>query len=108
MMPLSTTPREPGISRLCRVPTIECGESLVDLRALCPELEIKACPSFARESIAPMLNRAQRRLPAGLRLRVSTALRTMEQQEGGYWKHYHALAEKHPERPRSILRPEAN
>jgi D-alanyl-D-alanine dipeptidase len=90
------------------VPTQECGEALVDLRAACPNLEIKACPSFARESVAVMLNRAQTLLPSGLRLRVSTALRTMEQQSDGYWNHYRSLGEKHPEWPRSILRREAN
>jgi zinc D-Ala-D-Ala dipeptidase len=104
----SGTPREPGISRLCRVPTIECGEPLVDLRAACPDLEIKACPSYARESVARMLLQAQRLLPSDRRLRVSTALRTLEQQSNGYWNHYRALEEKHPEWPRSILRREAN
>jgi D-alanyl-D-alanine dipeptidase len=90
------------------VPTIECGEPLVNLRDVCAGLEIKACPTFARESVARMLNAAQAALPPGRRLRVSTALRTPEQQSQGYWKHYEALAEKHPEWPRSILRREAN
>jgi len=102
------TPREPGISRLCRVPTIECGESLVDLRDLCPELEITACPTFARAAIARMLNQAQAALPAGHRLRVSTALRTLQQQSDGYWGHFKRLKEKHPEWPLAILRREAN
>src|SRR5437867_3023016 len=102
------TPREPGISRLCRVRTIECGEPLIDLRGACPDLEVRACPSFARERVAGMLNHAQSLLPPTLRLRVSTALRTMEQQSRGYWSHYHKLAEQHPEWPRSILRREAN
>src|SRR5262249_7515928 len=78
-------PRHRGATRLCRVPPIECGEPLVDLRAACAGLEIKACPSFARESIARMLLHAQRLLPPELRLRVSTALRTLEQQSNGYW-----------------------
>jgi D-alanyl-D-alanine dipeptidase len=102
------TPREPGISRLYRVPTIECGEPLVDLRSECPALEIKACPSFARVTVAQMLKRAQDGLPPDRRLRVSTALRTPDQQARGYWNHFRALAEKHPEWPRSILRREAN
>ena len=51
----------------------------IGLRPACPGIEIKACPSFARERIAPMLNHAQSLLPDGVRLRVSTALRTMEQ-----------------------------
>jgi zinc D-Ala-D-Ala dipeptidase len=102
------SPREPGITRLCRVPTVECGEPLVDLREACPRLVIKAVPTFARISVAEMLNRAQAMLPPDRRLRVSAALRTLEQQSRGYWGHYRSLAEKHPEWPHSILRREAN
>ena len=80
----------------------------MDLRTACPGLEIKACPSFARESVARMLNHAESLLPPDRRLRVSTALRTLEQQSNGYWKHYRALEEKHPAWPRGILRREAN
>jgi hypothetical protein len=89
---------------LCRVPTVECGEGLLDLRDECPEIEIRACPTFARESVARRLNHARSLLPADRRLRVSTALRTLEQQSRGYWKHYEALALQHPEWPRNILR----
>jgi D-alanyl-D-alanine dipeptidase len=102
-------PREPGISRLCRVPTVECGEPLVDLCVACDaRIEIKARPSFARLTVARMLDSAQLRLPAGHRLRVSTALRTLEQQAQGYWNHYRKLQEEHPDWPRSVLRREAN
>jgi D-alanyl-D-alanine dipeptidase len=55
-----------------------------------------------------MLDHAQRLLPPDRRLRVSTALRTFEQQSQGYWNHYRTLEQKHPEWPRSILRREAN
>jgi D-alanyl-D-alanine dipeptidase len=55
-----------------------------------------------------MLNAAQALLPGDLRLRVSTALRTLEQQAEGYWGHFQKLKEQHPEWPTSILRREAN
>jgi zinc D-Ala-D-Ala dipeptidase len=105
---LPGSPREPGISRLCRVPTVECGELLVDLREACPRLVVKAVPTFIRLSVAEMLNCAQAMLPPDRRIRVSAALRTLEQQSRGYWGHYRSLAEKHPEWPHSILRREAN
>ena len=102
------SPREPGISRLCRVPTVENGEPLVDLCRECPELVIIACPTFARASIARMLNAAQALLPASHRIRVGTALRTLQQQSDGYWGHFNKLKEQHPEWPLAILRREAN
>lgn len=102
------SPREPGIGRLCRVPTVDNGEPLVDLREACPELDIVACPTFAREGIAWMLNQAQALLPAGNRIRVGTALRTLQQQSDGYWGHFNKLREKHPEWPLATLRREAN
>jgi D-alanyl-D-alanine dipeptidase len=105
---LPGSPREPGITRLCRVPTVECGEPLVDLCKACPRLVVKAVPTFIRVSVAQMLNRAQALLPPDRRIRVSAALRTLEQQSRGYWAHYRSLAEKHPEWPHSILRREAN
>jgi zinc D-Ala-D-Ala dipeptidase len=105
---LPGSPREPGITRLCLVPTVECGEPLVDLRETSPGVIIKAVPTFVRCSVALMLNDAQSRLPAERRLRVSAALRTLEQQSRGYWGYYRSLAEQHPEWPRSTLRREAN
>lgn len=102
------SPREPGITRLCRVPTQECGEPLVDLRTECPGIVVIATPTFARASVAEMLNRAQSLLPERCRLRVAAALRTLEQQSRGYWRHFRRLEEQHPEWPRSILRREAN
>jgi D-alanyl-D-alanine dipeptidase len=102
------SPREPGIGRLCRVPTVENGEPLVDLCRECPTLAVTACPTFARASIARMLNAAQALLPEGLTLRVSTALRTLEQQAEGYWAHFKKLKEQHPDWPPAILRREAN
>jgi D-alanyl-D-alanine dipeptidase len=107
-MRLPHSPREPGIGRLCRVPTVENGEALVDLRRECPEVVVSACPTFARAGVARMLNAVPALLPPGHRLRVSTALRTLQQQSAGYWGHFNQLKEKHPEWPLAILRREAN
>jgi zinc D-Ala-D-Ala dipeptidase len=107
-MRVPNSPREPGIGRLCRVPTVENGEPLVDLRSQCPDLVIIACPTFARVSIGRMLNAAQALLPAGRRIRVGTALRTLEQQSEGYWRHFEKLKAEHPGWPLAILRREAN
>jgi D-alanyl-D-alanine dipeptidase len=55
-----------------------------------------------------MLNAAQALLPAAHRIRVGTALRTLQQQSDGYWGHFKKLKEQHPEWPLAILRREAN
>ena len=102
------TPREPGITRLAAIPTHENGEPLVDLCHAVPEVLVTACPTYARQSVAEMLKRAQERLPEGVRLKVHTALRTTEMQSNGYWNHYRSLQEKHPTWPKSVLRREAN
>jgi D-alanyl-D-alanine dipeptidase len=102
------SPREPGISRLAKIPIRDNGEPLVDLCRECPDLVVTACPTYVRKSVAEMLNRAQSALPAGVRLKVHTALRTTEMQRNGYWSHYKNLQEKHPEWPKAILRREAN
>ncbi|MGQ9525499.1 MAG: hypothetical protein ACUVTZ_11760, partial [Armatimonadota bacterium] len=100
--------REPGIGRLARIPIRECGEPLVDLRTECPFLVLTCRLPFVRATVANMLKAAHERLPDGWRLKVHTALRTIEEQSAGYWNHYKKLEEQHPEWPRSILRREAN
>ena len=69
------------ICALNRVPLRECGEALVDIRRCCPRVRVsrKAIP-FLREQVAEMLSAAQAALPAGYRLWVRTALRTLEMQ----------------------------
>lgn len=102
------SPREPGIARLGRIPIRECGEPLVDLREACPGVLLTCKLPFVRASVAEMVRKAQDALPDGIRLKIHTALRTMEQQSAGYWNHVKGLSEKHPEWPRSVLRREAN
>ncbi len=102
------SPREPGITRLTRIPIRDNGEPLVDLCAACPELLVTASPTYVRERVAEMMQTAQRLLPEGMRLKVHTALRTTEMQTNGYWNHYRSLEEKHPTWPKAIVRREAN
>ena len=103
-----SAPREPGIGRLARIPIRECGEPLVDLRKECPFLVLTCRLPFVRATVAELLRKAHEGLPEGWRLKVHTALRTLEEQSAGYWNHYKKLQEEHPNWPRSILRREAN
>jgi D-alanyl-D-alanine dipeptidase len=101
-------PREPGISRLAKIPIKENGDPLIDLCKEYPELVVTACPTYIRKTVADMLEKARASLPEGMRLKVHTALRTLEMQTNGYWNHYKNLQEKHPVWPEAILRREAN
>ncbi|MCC6444622.1 MAG: hypothetical protein IT210_14340 [Armatimonadetes bacterium] len=101
-------PREPGICQLNRVPIRECGEELVDLRTFCPDVVLITKLPWLRRTVAGMLNEAQCNLSTGYRLKIGTALRTLEIQAGGYWNYFNGLKEKHPEWPYSIMRRQAN
>jgi zinc D-Ala-D-Ala dipeptidase len=101
-------PREPGICHLNKIPIIECGEPLVNIREVCSGLIVEGNPSLLRASVARMLQTAQDSLPPGVRIKVRTTLRTLETQTRGYTNHLNSLREKHPEWPLSTLRREAN
>lgn len=100
--------REPGISRLSKVPIVECGEPLVDIREACPGVHVSAPLPWARERVASMLSHAARALPSGLALLVTTAMRTMDMQAAGYTSYRESLRQAHPEWPVSTLNREAN
>ena len=90
---------------LNRIPIIETGEPLVDLRVACPELLLRpGCLPYLRRTVAAMMNRAQAALPPGYRFTVSTALRTLEMQSSMYWRNYHKLRDEKPHLPTSALR----
>jgi D-alanyl-D-alanine dipeptidase len=90
---------------LNRIPIIECGEPLVDLRDACPTVILRpGCLPYLRRTVASMLNRAQDALPPGYRFTVSTALRTLKMQSDMYWHNYHRLAREKPHLPTSALR----
>lgn len=86
-------------------------EPLVDIRVCCPAVEVPAgvgiCP-YLRETVANMVSRAQRLLPAGHRLRVGTALRTLDMQRGGWDHYFRRMQEEHPAWPLSALRRATN
>jgi len=102
------SPREPGICRLDRIPIRDCGEELVDLRIVCPDVVLVTKLPWLRKGAADMLAAAQRNLPPGYKLKVGTALRTLQMQSDGYWNYLNGLREKHPQWPYSVLRRQAN
>lgn len=90
---------------LNRVSIHDTGETLVDLRTACPEVECSpGCLPYLRRTVAAMLNRAADALPSGYRFRAGSALRTLEMQSEMYWRHYNKLAEEKPHLPASALR----
>lgn len=90
---------------LNRIPIVECGEPLVDLRDACPTVLLRpGCLPYLRRTAAAMLNRAQQSLPDGYRFTVSTALRTLEMQSTMYWANYEKLRREKPHLPTSALR----
>jgi D-alanyl-D-alanine dipeptidase len=78
------------------------------MRDLCRNMEITARVALLRRTVASMLQNAQDALPAGCRLRVHTAFRTLETQQNGYSGYMAKLREQHPEWPMSTLRRESN
>lgn len=84
-------------------------EPLVDLRLHCPEVAIAdwVCP-FLRRTVADMVNRAQSVLPAGHRLRIGSALRTLPMQQAGWNSYCRRLRKEHPEWSIATLRRAVN
>jgi len=90
---------------LNRIPIQDNGEPLVDIRIACPKIIAhRGVLPYVRAGVAEMLNNAQSLLPPGHRLKVHSALRTLETQAEMYWRHYKQLEVKHPEWPKSALR----
>ncbi len=90
---------------LNRIPIVECGEPLVDIRDACPHVLLRpGTLPYLRQTAALMLNRAQDALPEGYRFTVSTALRTLEMQANMYWHNYNRLKTEKPHLPTSALR----
>src|SRR5262249_44385124 len=84
-------------------------EPLVDIRLHCPDVAWTEgiCP-YLRRTVAEMLNRAQASLPAGYRLKVGTALRTLTMQSSGWDGYFQKMKEAHPAWPLSALRRATN
>ena len=107
---IADVPSSPEPFRLMnRVPIIDNGERLVDLRETNPELSFNDyCLPYVREGVAEALKTASRKLPDHLDLRVYTALRTLEQQAEMYWGNYNRAKEQHPDWPESTVRKMTN
>lgn len=92
------------IAALNRIRIVENHEPLVDLRVACPHIVVLArARPFVRVRVAEMLNTVPPRLPHGLRLRISTALRTIDDQRRHWDSFYHHMRAEHPEWPLSAL-----
>ena len=92
-----------------RIPIIDNGEPLVDLRETNPELSFGThCLPYVRASVAEALKTATRNVPDHLELRIHSALRTLDQQAEMYWGNYKRNQEAHPEWPESVLRKMTN
>lgn len=92
------------IQALNRVRIVETGEPLVDIREWCPDVLVadRARP-YLRRTVADMLNMVASRLPEGLQLRVTTALRTLDEQRRLWDNYYAQLRKKHPEWSQATL-----
>ena len=84
-------------------------EPLLDIRDGCPNVVLSehVCP-YLRGPVAALLNKAQDSLPAGYRLKVGTALRTLSMQRSGWDGAFRKRQEEHPDWPLSALRRAVN
>jgi D-alanyl-D-alanine dipeptidase len=107
---IADVPSRPEPFRLInRIPIVDNGEPLVDLRETNPEFSFASyCLPYVRASVAEGLRAAWRNLPDHLDLRIFTALRTLEQQAEMYWGNYRRCKEEHPNWPESVVRKMTN
>jgi D-alanyl-D-alanine dipeptidase len=96
-------------SRVIRlIPTVECGEELVDTRIFCPGFSHRIAEyltdpreredaNFVRKSVAEMLNVALANLPEGYGFQIRCGLRSIRNQVEGYNAAYAELQLKHPD-----------
>ena len=99
------------IADLDRVPIVECGEPLVDLRTACPNVEVGARPIYLRSGVAQRLNEAQTWLEThcpGYRLRVGDAYRSPDKQARLFRIACRVSRLLHPFRSRAYVHDAAN
>jgi D-alanyl-D-alanine dipeptidase len=99
--------KEP-MSAVNRVIIRDNGEPLVDLEQRLPGLVYKERPCLVRATVAEMLAKAQSSLPAGLRLRMSQAYRSLERQQKLYRDVYEKRKAEHPAWSEAQLRRAVN
>ncbi|MCW5934119.1 MAG: D-alanyl-D-alanine carboxypeptidase family protein [Fimbriimonadia bacterium] len=99
------------IAALNRIPIQECGEPMVDLRLVCPQIALrdeKKLVPFLRAGVTQMLNEAASRLPDGWQLKVLSAWRALQDQKEIYDHYYEQLRADHPNWNRATLRRQTN
>ncbi len=112
-----TTLVEPLVE-LNRIKVKDNGERLIDAEKHCKDIifskeeneYIQHTPYrfYARESVVEMLNKAQKSLPKGHRLKIMSIYRGLKQQTEMYNKQYKEAKKKNPSWPKNILRRETN
>jgi zinc D-Ala-D-Ala dipeptidase len=80
----------------------------VDIREACPGIATDAPLPWARARVCRMLCKVRDRLPSGLRLLVSTSLRTLDMQAAAWEIYRDHLRSLHPTWPNSVLARETN
>jgi len=101
-------PREPGIVVLERILIEECGEPIADVRERCPGVLVNAPLPWLRGTVCRMVSEAVARMPSGVRMLVTTGMRTLEMQAAGYEAYVSHLRGEHPDWPKPILHRQAN
>jgi D-alanyl-D-alanine dipeptidase len=98
-----------GDERIVAVPVVDCGEPLVDMRAIseCDVDDRQYDPdgwyARIRSGVAVRLRAAQRSLPAGFRLVVVEGYRPPELQRRYFEAHVNRLAARHPGWPSALV-----
>jgi zinc D-Ala-D-Ala dipeptidase len=101
-----TKGRAEPIHLLNRVLEKENGEPLVDVREFCPKIRIlrpQVVP-YIRQTVAEMLDRASRKLPAGYNLNLVEGWRPIERQQRIYDFMFKSAVEAFPHRDHRALR----
>ncbi len=98
--------RPEPIAALNRIPEMDSGEPLVDIRAFLPAMHM-ARPHvipYVRQRVAEMVREAQRKLPEGVFLSLIEGWRPIERQQRIYDFMWSSAAEAFPHRDHKALR----
>lgn len=91
-------------SALNKIKIIENNDPLVDLRVACPDITlVPNLLPYARQTVAKMLNKAQKRLPQGYFILVHDAYRTLDTQKALWDEYYAWLKRTKPDWPVQTL-----
>ena len=105
-----TKGRAEPVALLDRVPLVECGEPLVDLRLAAPSVRVgydRTIP-YCRQAVAHMVQKAAEALPAGMFLAVTDAWRPFQRQQLIYEFMTRSAREAFPTRSETALKRTVN